>query len=126
MSKILVVDDEEQIRRILAEFLAKMGFEVIQASTGEEAIRLLRSGAEMDLMVVDIKMPTIGGLEVLKEKKNLHNVRPVIVLTGSVDAERHYAAGLKELGLDPGDIIYKPVDLFLLLDEVRKKLGMKT
>lgn len=126
MPKILVVDDEEQIRRILAEFLAKIGFEVIQVSTGEEAIGLLRLGVEMDLMVVDMKMPEVGGLEVLKEKKNLHNVRPVIILTGSVDAEKDYASGLKELGLGPGDIIYKPVDLFSLLDAVKKKLHMES
>src|SRR4030042_1411123 len=101
MPKILVVDDEEGVRRVLVEFLAKMGFEIIQASTGEEAIGLLRSGVEMDLMVIDMKMPKIGGLEVLKEKKNLNDVRPAIILTGSVDAEKHYAFGLKELGLGP-------------------------
>lgn len=123
MPKILVVDDEEQIRRILAEFLAKMGFEIIQVSTGEEAIGLLRSGVEMDLMVIDMKMPKVGGLEVLKEKKNLNDVRPTIILTGSIDAEKHYT-GLKELGFVPGDIIYKPVDLFELLNVVKKKLHM--
>jgi len=72
MPKILVVDDEEGIRRVLAEFLTKMGFEIIKASAGEEAIGLLRSGVEMDLMVIDMKMPKVGGLEVLKEKKNLN------------------------------------------------------
>jgi CheY-like chemotaxis protein len=122
MPKILVVDDEEQIRKVLLEFLAKMGFEIIQASTGEEAIRLLKSGVEMDLMVIDMKMPKVVGLEVLKEKKNLGDVRPVIILTGSIDAEKHYDLELKELGLGPDDIIYKPVDLFVFLDLIKKKL----
>ena len=126
MPKILVVDDEEGVRRVLVEFLAKMGFEIIQASTGEEAIGLLRSGVKMDLMVIDMKMPKIGGLEVLKEKNNLNDVRPAIILTGSVDAEKHYACGFKKLGLGPGDIIYKPVDLFELLNMVKNKLQMKT
>lgn len=121
MPKILVVDDEEQIRRILVEFLTKMGFEVIQASGGEEAVGLLRSGVGMDLMVIDIKMPKVAGLDVLREKNNLNDVRPVIILTGSLDAETHYPE-LKELGLGSGDIIYKPVDLFSLLDVVNKKL----
>ena len=124
MPKILVVDDEEGIRRVLVEFLAKMGFEIIQASGGEEAVGLLRSGAEMDLMVIDMKMPKVAGLEVLKEKKNLNNVRPVIILTGSIDAEKHYPE-LKELGLGADDIIYKPVDLFELLNMVKNKLHMK-
>jgi DNA-binding NtrC family response regulator len=124
MPKILVVDDEEQIRRILAEFLGKMGFEVIQASSGEEAIGLLRSGAKTDLMVIDMKMPKVGGLDVLKEKNNLKDARPVIILTGSIDADKYYD-GLKELGFGPKDIVYKPVDLFSLLDTVKKKLHIK-
>lgn len=121
MPKILVVDDEEKIRRVLAEFLTKMGFEVIQASGGEEAVGLLRSGVEMDLMVIDMKMPKRDGLDVLKEKKNLNDVKPTIILTGAIDGEKQYA-GLKELGFGPGDIIYKPADLFVLLDLVKKKL----
>lgn len=124
MPKILLVDDEEQIRRILVEFLTKMGFEIIQASGGEEVVGLLRSGVEMDLMVIDMKMPKVAGLDVLREKNNLKDVRPVIILTGSIEAEKHYA-GLKELGFGPDDIVYKPVDLFLLLDAVKKKLHME-
>lgn len=123
MPKILVVDDEEPIRRILAEFLTKMGFEVIQASGGEEAIGLLRSGVELDLMIMDMKMPKVAGFDVLKEKNNLNDARPVIILTGSIDVKKQYAE-LKELSFGPDDIIYKPVDLFSLLDEVKKKLHL--
>jgi DNA-binding response OmpR family regulator len=122
MPKILVVDDEERIRRVLAEFLAKMGFEVIQAPGGEEAIAMIRSGAELDLMIVDMKMPKVAGFDVLKEKYNLNDQRPVIILTGSIDAE-HYYAELRELGYSlKDDIVYKPVDLFVLLDVMKKKL----
>ena len=125
MPKILVADDEEGIRRMLAKFLTKMGFEVIQASEGEEVIGLLRSGVELDLMVIDMRMPKVGGLEVLKEKQNLNDVRPVIILTGFIDEEKHCTSVLKELGLTPGDIIEKPVDLSLLLDIIKKKLHME-
>ena len=68
-----------------------------------------------------MKMPKVGGLEVLKEKKNLNDVRPVIILTGSVDAEKYYPE-LKELGLGSEDILYKPVDLFELLNMMKNKL----
>lgn len=125
MPKILVVDDEEKIRIILVEFLTKMGFEVIQTSAGQEAIGLLKSDEKIDLLIIDLKMPKVAGLEVLKENHNLSNVRPVIILTGSIDVEKH-DAGLKELGFGPSDIIYKPVDLFLLLDMLKKKLHIKT
>lgn len=121
MSKVLVVDDEEQIRRILAEFLTKMGFEVIQASGGEEAIRLLKSDEQIDIFVVDMKMPKVTGSDVLKEKKMLNDVRPVIILTGSITLEKDIGA-LKELGVGPDDILTKPIDLFLFLEVVKKKL----
>ena len=123
MPKILVVDDEEQIRKVLAEFLTKMGFEVIKAAGGEEAIGLLRSGLDMDLMITDMKMPKVTGLDVLKQKDNLNDARPVIILTGSIDMNGDLSV-LKELGLGPYDIVTKPIDLFLLLDAVKKKLPM--
>ena len=123
MPKVLVVDDEEQIRRILAEFLTKMGFEVIQASGGEEAIRLLKSGEQIDIFVVDMKMPKVTGSDVLKEKKMLNDVRPVIILTGSITLEKDIGA-LKDLGVGPDDILTKPIDLFLFLEVVKKKLHM--
>jgi CheY-like chemotaxis protein len=124
MPKILVVDDEEQIRRILAEFLAKMGFELIQASGGEEAIGLLRSGVEIDLMVIDMKMPKIGGIDVINEMVRINKKIPVIILTGSVDAEK-YLEDLNRLGYIREDILYKPIDLFELLEKMKKKLGIK-
>ena len=121
MLKILVVEDEEQIRRILAEFLTKKGFEVVKAIGGEEAIRLLRSGLDMDLMITDMKMPKVTGMDVLKEKKNLKNTVPVIILTGSIGTERRLPE-LEEFGIGLDDVVVKPIDLFQLLDLVRKKL----
>ena len=123
MARILVVDDEEQIVKIFAAFLVKTGFEVIQALGGEEAIGLLRSGGTMDLMILDMKMPRLTGLDVLKAKRDLNDQRPVIIVSGSMGEEKGYDE-LKEFGFSRKDILYKPVDLFLLLDEVRKKLNM--
>jgi CheY-like chemotaxis protein len=124
MLKIMVLDDEEQIRKVLAKFLAKMGFEVIEAASGEEAIGLLRSEMDIDLMIMDMEMPKVTGLDVLKEKNNLNNLVPVIILTGSIDAKK-YIPVLKELGLEPDDFVVKPVDLFLLLDVIKKKLHIQ-
>ena len=77
----------------------------------------------MDLMVLDMKMPKVTGLDVLKAKHGLKDVRPVIVVTGSMGQEKVYAA-VKEFRLGREDIVYKPVDLLVLLDEVKRKLGM--
>ena len=77
----------------------------------------------MDLMILDMKMPRITGLDVLKVKKDLQDIRPVIILTGSMGQEKIYK-DLEGLGFRWEDVIYKPVDLLLLLNEVKKKLGM--
>ena len=124
MPKILVVDDEEKIRDILVKFMEKAGFEVMQAPGGREAIETLRQdNNSIDLMVVDMKMPKVTGADVLREKSRLGKSFPAILLTGSVDAEK-YLMGLKEVGLTEEDICYKPVDLFVLLEMIKKRLGI--
>ncbi|MBF0123103.1 MAG: response regulator, partial [Candidatus Omnitrophica bacterium] len=121
----LLVDDEKKIVDLFAAFLMRKGFEVVLASGGEKAIEVLKSGMQIDLMLLDMKMPGVSGLDVLREKAVLKDVTPVIIVTGSFGQEQIYR-DLEKLGFTREDIIYKPVDLFLLLEEVKKKLGMKT
>jgi DNA-binding NtrC family response regulator len=121
MYKILVVDDEPQIAKVLQEFLVKEGFEAITALGGEEAIEIVNSDIKIDLMVLDMKMPKVAGSDVLKEMKKINKKIPVIILTGSIDAEK-YLTDLAKLGYTQEDILYKPVDLFALLDMVKNKL----
>jgi DNA-binding NtrC family response regulator len=123
MPRILVVDDEEQIVKIFTDFLSRMRFDVISAVGGAAAIELLKSGVVMDMMILDMKMPKVTGIDVLKAKHGLKDARPVIIVTGSMGQEKVYAA-VKEFGLAREDIVYKPVDLLVLLDEIKKKLGM--
>ena len=124
MAKILVVDDEEKIAGIFVAFLIKKGFEVIQVSGGEEAIALLKSGVEIDLMILDMKMPKVTGLDVLKARNGMKDTRPVIIVTGSMGQDKTYE-DIAEFGFRREDVVYKPVDLFLLLEEIKKRLGMK-
>jgi DNA-binding NtrC family response regulator len=123
MHKILVVDDEARIVEILEKFLAKNGFEVIKSVGGENALELLRSNVKIDLLIIDMKMPQVTGFDVLKEKKKWDNKAPVIILTGSIDVEKHLS-GLRELGYTQSDIAHKPVDLFALLEMVKGKLAL--
>lgn len=122
--KILVVDDEPEIVKILKMFLTKMGFEVIAALGGEEAAELLRSDINVDLMVLDMKMPRVNGIAVLKEMKSLNKQWPVIVLSGSIDMKKH-AEELKRLGIDQIEYFIKPLDLYLLLEAIKKRLNPK-
>jgi len=123
MHKILVVDDEPRIAKVLQDFMAKSGFQVTQALGGEEAIKILNSEMKIDLMVLDMKMPKVTGMDVINEMERIKRKIPVIILTGSVDAEK-YLIDIIKFGYTEKDILYKPVDLFLLLDMVKKKLRM--
>lgn len=124
MHRILVADDEPEIVKILEEFLAKMGFEAVTALGGERAIEILKSEVKIDLMVLDMKMPQVKGTDVLREMKKINKEIPVIILTGSIDVKK-YIDGLRELGYTENDICYKPVDLYVLLGMVKKKLGLE-
>ena len=122
MAKLLVVDDEAKIRDILVEFFTRMGFNVIQAKVGEEAIALLKADKAIDLMILDMKMPGSTGIDVLKMKNEMKDERPVILLTGTVSQEN-----IKVIGFSMADdVVYKPFDLFLILGMVKKKLMKKS
>jgi two-component system nitrogen regulation response regulator NtrX len=123
MSKILVVDDEIRIVDIIEKFLKINGFDVVKAIGGEDAIRVLSTDTRFDLMVLDMKMPKVNGLDVIQKKEELGKKFPVLLLTGSVDAEK-YLEELKDRGFTAEDILYKPIDLFVLLEKVKKKLGI--
>ncbi|MHB1347578.1 MAG: response regulator transcription factor [Candidatus Humimicrobiaceae bacterium] len=104
MKKILVVDDEEEIRYLIRDFLVKDNFEAEQASNGKEALGMLSKKEDMfDLVILDIMMPGMDGLEVLKLIRKTSNI-PVIFLT-SKNEEIDKVLGL-EIGAD--DYITKP------------------
>lgn len=123
MRKILVIDDEQRIADILEGFLTKMGFEVAKAYGGEKGIEVLNSGKALDLVICDMKMPKVNGLEVIRNMIKLGLKTPVIILTGSIEAEK-YLYEVESLGFKESDLAYKPVDLFALLGLIKNKLGM--
>lgn len=83
MSEILVVEDEEHIQRLVKIVLEKNGHKVNTADTGEEALEQLETGESPDLVLLDIMMPGIDGLQVLKKMKSNHLTKeiPVVMLT---------------------------------------------
>jgi DNA-binding NtrC family response regulator len=79
-ARILVVDDEAAQRDILGGFLRKQGFDVQEAASAPEALARLREAA-VDLMLTDVKMPGMSGLDLLREARALNPELPVVVLT---------------------------------------------
>jgi two-component system response regulator VanR len=123
MHKILVVDDEQQIADIIEKYLSMSGFEVIKVIGGEEAIKILNSDVKLDLMVLDMKMPKVNGMDVIQKTKELGKNFPILLLTGSIDAEI-YLDELKNSGFSREDVLYKPADLPILLEKVKEKIGI--
>jgi putative nucleotidyltransferase with HDIG domain len=113
-SKILVVDDERQIQLLLEEFLTSMGHTVRLAGDGEQALQVLQREA-LDGVFVDLKMPKMGGLELLRLIKLAYPALPVIMITGYPSVEVAVEA-MKEGAVD---FITKP----LQLDAVRLSVG---
>ena len=116
MTRVLVVDDEAQIRRALLLNLRARGFEVIEAATGEAAIELTARQSP-DLVLLDLGLPGIDGLEVIAALRGWTQV-PIVVLTVRVD-ERS-----KVLALDAGadDYVTKPFVMDELLARLRAAL----
>jgi DNA-binding NtrC family response regulator len=83
---VLIADDDRQLRTLLAEFLTTEGFEVLQASDGVEALQAVEMGRP-DVMLLDIMMPRLGGLRTLDAIHAFDPNLPVVVMTGTLDAE---------------------------------------
>ncbi len=114
--KILVVDDEEDILELLRYNLAREGYQVVCAASGEKALKKIKS-APLDLIVLDLMLPGIDGLEVTKKLKNDPENRniPIIMLTAKGE-EADIVTGL-ELGAD--DYVTKPFSPRILIARIR-------
>ena len=112
-SKILVVDDESRMRKLVRDFLVKNHYEVVEASDGEEALDLFFDQNDIDLVILDVMMPKMDGWQVCREIRAYSKV-PVIMLTAKSD-ERDELMGF-ELGVD--EYISKPFSPKILVARV--------
>ncbi|MDO3377473.1 sigma-54-dependent transcriptional regulator [Geoalkalibacter halelectricus] len=115
--KILVVDDEHLIRWSLEQNLSKQGYEVFTAGSGEDALRLVRDESP-DLMLLDIQLPGINGLEVLEKAKDLDPELIVIMITALGVLE----TAVKAMRMGAYDYIGKPFNLDELAITIKKAL----
>ena len=78
--KILVVDDEQRMRKLVKDFLTKKNFEVLEAGDGEEAVEIFFENKDIALLILDVMMPKMDGWEVCREIRQYSAV-PIIMLT---------------------------------------------
>jgi two-component system, chemotaxis family, chemotaxis protein CheY len=121
LGRILVVDDEAQVRKPISIMLAKDGYEVVEAADGQEAIEALRSGDNplmVDTVLCDIRMPNINGKEAIVYFRSQFPGVPIVVMTGYPDVE--LAVSLMRQGVR--DYLIKPVTKEELLSVIRKSV----
>lgn len=122
--KILVVDDEERMRKLVKDFLSIKGYKVIEAADGEEAIEIFMSDKDIKLVLLDVMMPKLDGFDTLKGIREYSEV-PVIMLTARAE-ERDELMGFK-LGVD--EYITKPFSPKILVARVeailRRSIGIE-
>lgn len=114
---ILVVDDEEDLRRLLTESLAREGFQVAAARSGREALVLVEQ-APPDLIILDLVMPEMDGIETLRRIRERGVTAKVVVLTAYGTAQQVREA----MALDVREFIGKPFDMDRLIRIVAEEL----
>jgi signal transduction histidine kinase/ActR/RegA family two-component response regulator len=121
--RILIVDDDEINRFVLEEFLKRRGFDTISATNGEEALKIFKE-QELDLILMDIQMPVLNGLEATKAIRALEKQQdlaiPIIGITGyayKMDQKEFIAAGMN-------DCMPKPFEMNVLLSRIKGYLSL--
>lgn len=111
---VLVVDDEEDFLDPMVERLRTRGLHVLSATSGKEALDILGM-SPVEVVVLDVKMPGMDGIETLREIKSRHSGVEVILLTGHADLENSI------LGMDQGafDYLLKPADIDTLVLKIQ-------
>lgn len=111
--KIMVVDDESRMRKLVKDFLSRESYDVIEAANGKEALDLFYSNKDLALIILDVMMPQINGFEVCEEIRETSDI-PIIMLTARGE-ERDELQGFK-LGVD--EYISKPFSPKILVARV--------
>ena len=121
MSNIIIIDDEQAIRKTLTEILRYEGYKIDEAADGEEGLRKF-SDTAYDLVLCDVKMPKMDGIEFLEKSRAINSDVPIIVISGHGNIETAVEAVKK----GAFDFISKPPDLNRLLITLRNALDKQT
>ena len=121
MPRVLIVDDEPHAVELLQEFLTGKGYEVVTASNGEEALRQVKE-ERPHLILLDVCMPKMSGLEVLRRVREIDQEVGIIMVTAVHEEE----TGRKALTMGAFDYITKPLDLKYLEQSLWTKVTLMT
>lgn len=119
MEKILLVDDDSEIRSELRELLD--GYEVMEAGNGEDALKILRRANEIGLVILDVRMPGISGIDLLVSIKKTDPYIKAIILTGHSSKD----VAIEALKSQADDYIEKPVNAGNITDSVEKLISSR-
>ena len=121
MAKILVIDDDATIQLVFAKFLARLGHEIMQAENGKAGMGIIQE-TRPDLVITDIMMPEMDGLEILMQLRSMHDSIPVIAISGGMRAlPVNFLQQAKLFGARY--VFEKPVPLGVLHNAVKELLG---
>ena len=123
--RVLVVDDEENIRKLVRMCLTKAGYDVEEAENGEEGEKIIRAKDNplmVDVILCDIRMPKVNGIEAIAFFQKEFPSVPIVVITGFPDTEM--AVNLLKKGVV--DYVPKPIDSDKLLAVVAKAMAKRT
>lgn len=112
---LLVVDDDDVIRQLLTEILSGQGYQVLQAESSAEALRVASSTEKIHLLLTDFSMPGGNGLDLTREFRTVHPKTPVLMVSGSLPQNLGKLAGL-----DHFETLDKPFEFQELFRKVRK------
>ncbi|HEY5370326.1 MAG TPA: sigma-54 dependent transcriptional regulator [Hanamia sp.] len=121
MPSILIIDDEKSIRKTLTEILGFEGYKIDEAADGEEGLRKFKE-KNYDLILCDIKMPKLDGLEFLEKAKQINSEVPIIIISGHGNIE----TAVEAVKMGAFDYISKPPDLNRLLITLRNAMDKTT
>jgi DNA-binding NtrC family response regulator len=120
-AKVLLVDDEAPFVETLAKRLSKRDLTIMTAFSGAEALQKLDGEAGIDVVVLDVKMPGMDGIETLKAIKNIHPLVEVIMLTGHATVE----SAIEGMRWGALDYLMKPCDIEVLMVKVQEAKSKK-
>jgi len=111
---LLLVDDEPMVRDVEAQILRQQGYKVLEAASAAEALRLARESAPIHLLITDLSMPGVDGLELTRQFRAMHPETPMLMVSGSLPLLRD-----RTQGLDQFEFLEKPFAFNELVDKVR-------
>lgn len=119
---VMLVDDETPFVDTMTKRLNKRGLDIIAAYSGYEALEKLEANGGVDVVILDVKMPGMDGIETLREIKRAHPLVEVIMLTGHATVE----TGIEGMKLGAFDYLMKPCDIEQLISKVTEAKNRKS